>query len=135
MDFAINNLDVRPNYGLEIEDASALLGHGDRKNSDSFDYKDENGEYIDLSDPRFEDLEVTLKCCIIADNRADFWLKRNALFTELRKPGYSSLTVADHAMTYQVYFKKSGNWKKLNELDNGGKTAIMFDLTIKVKFL
>ncbi|WP_018675545.1 hypothetical protein [Riemerella columbina] len=124
------------NIGTIIQTGTEeLLTFPERKEVYENDWAEENGgEYV-LDNPKFKDKEVTLKMVILADNNTQFWQYYNALFTELKKAGVLSLYIFDHDKTYEVFYKKSGNFKKgLKRLKNVEKVFVKFDLILKVLF-
>ncbi|MGV4463486.1 hypothetical protein ACQ1PR_07860 [Ornithobacterium rhinotracheale] len=113
--------------------AEALLEFPERKEVYENDWAEQNGGEYDLAEPKFKDKEVTLKMYILADNHAQFWQYRNALFNELKKAGELSLFIFDHDKTYKVFYKKSSGFKiNLKRLKNVAKVFVKFDLTFKV---
>lgn len=124
------------NIGTIIQTGTEeLLTFPERKEVYENDWAEENGgEYV-LDNPKFKDKEVTLKMVILADNNTQFWQYYNALFTELKKAGVLSLYIFDDDKTYEVFYKKSGNFKKgLKRLKNVEKVFVKFDLILKVLF-
>ncbi|AFR36545.1 hypothetical protein [Riemerella anatipestifer] len=137
MDFKdkLNNI-LLSNIGVVIMTGTEeLLAFPERKEVMENDWAEENGGDYDLSSPKFKDKEVTLKMAILADDNVQFWQYYNTLFAELKKEGELSLYVFDHDQTYKVFYKKSGNFKKvLKRLKNVEKVFVKFDLTFKVLF-
>ncbi len=131
---AINGRNLLSEFSMIIQTGTAsLLEFPERKEQLKYDWAEENGTQYDLTDVRFKDREVTLRCAILADNDAIFWQSYNALFMELAKPGFQQLYIADHNMYYSVFYKKSGNFqKRLKRLKNAPKVFVKFDLTLQV---
>lgn len=131
----LNTKNMYSVYGLVIQTgAEHLLEFPERKETLSNDWREENGKEYDLSLPRFKDKEVTLKCAFMADDDTAFWTKYNAFFTELTKVGWQALLISDHAKTYQVFYKRTSNFKKVaKRLKNVEKVFVNFDLTLQVQ--
>lgn len=132
----LNNRGLYEHYLLIIQSGTAaLLEFPERKESLTNDWREENGEETDLSLVRFKDKEIDLQCIIIAADDAQFWDCYNRFFADLTSPGLQQLYIDDHSKTYQVYYKKSGNFKKASKrLKNVEKIAVKFQITLKVKF-
>ena len=132
----LNNMGLYDMYLLFIQTGTAaLLEFPERKESLSNDWREENGEETDLSMVRFKDKEIDLQCAIIAADDEQFWDCYDRFFTALTSPGLQELYIHDHSKTYQVYYKKSGNFKKVGKrLKNVEKVLVKFTITLKVKF-
>jgi len=131
----LNGADLYTTYGLILQEGkSALLTIGERKESLSFSWPEADGTEVDLSAPAFQDYNVTLKMAFLATSQADFNAKRKAFFEELTRPGSHTLTIADHATDYIVYYANSSNFrigsKRLSGVD---LVFVQFDLGLKVQ--
>lgn len=132
----LNNRNLLTDFGLVIQTGTAgLLEFPERKEVATNDWREENGQEYDLELPVFKDKEVTLSCAIVADDDAGFWTNYNAFWAEIKKAGWQSLYIYDHGMTYQVWYKKSGSFKKsLKRLKNVPKVFVKFTLTFQIKY-
>ncbi|SDE77505.1 hypothetical protein [Riemerella columbipharyngis] len=131
----LNNV-LLSNIGAVIQTGTEeLLAYPERKSVYENDWAEENGSQYDLDNPKFKDKEVTLKMAILADDNTQYWQYSNALFNELKKAGQLALYIFDHDKTYQVFYMKSGNFKKtFKRLKNTEKVFVKFDLTFKVLY-
>ena len=132
----LNTKNLLTEFGCVIQTGTAeLLSFPERKEVNTQDWREENGSEYDLQLPVFKDKEVTLSFAIKADDDTDFWTKYNALFDELKKADWQDLYIYDHSKTYQVYYKKTGNWKKSTKrLKDVDVVFVKFSLTLQVKY-
>lgn len=132
----INGKNLLNDFGLIIQTGTAgLLEYPERKESLTNDWADENGQEYDLETPKFYDKEVTLKCCFYVPDDTTFWSFYNSFFNELKKKGYQELYIYDHSHTYEVFYKKTSEFKKTTKrLKNTDVVLVQFDLTLQVKF-
>lgn len=133
---SLNDINLFENYGLRIQTGTAdLLQFPDRKDSLSNDWREENGQEYDLSLVTFKDKEVTLNCAIAADDDSQFWEYYDGFFAELTQAGWQNLYIDDHSKTYQVFYKKSGSFKKVGKRLKGVTMVfVKFQITIQVQF-
>ena len=111
-----------------------LLEYPERKDTLTNDWAEENGQDYDLVEVRFKDQEVTLSCAIMTNDDTAFWVAYYAFFTEMTKPGFQNLYIWDHSKTYQVFYKKTGSFKKsLKRLKNIDRVFVKFQITLQVK--
>lgn len=131
----LNDINLYTGFGLVIQTGTeALLEFPERKTTLEVDWREQNGTDYDLSLPVFKDKEVTLKCAIMANDDTAFWVQYYALRAELAKPNWQELYIADHNHSYDVFYKKSGNWdKKSKRLKNVPKVFVQFNLTLQIK--
>lgn len=131
----INGKNLQSVFRLIIQTGTEeLLEYPERKESLTNDWADENSKEYDLETPKFYDKEVTLNCCFFVDNDTQFWNVYNAFFAELKKKGYQQLFVYDHSRTYEVFYKKTGNFNKATKrLKNTEVVLVNFDLILQVK--
>lgn len=110
-----------------------LLAFPERKDTYSNDWAEANGEDYDLATPKFKDKEVSLKMGILADNDQQFWDYHRRLFAHLKREGALKLFVFDHSREYDVFYKKSSDFKKVTKrLKNVTKILVKFELTFRV---
>lgn len=131
----LNNKNLLDDFNLIIQTGTEqLLEYPERKETLTTDWAEENGQDYDLSLVKFKDQEVTLSCAIMANDDTAFWTAYNAFFAELTKPGFQNLYIWDHSKTYQVFYKKTGSFKKtLKRLKNVDRVFVKFQLTLQVK--
>lgn len=124
------------NFGAFVLTGTAdLLSFPERKEVYENDWAEQNGSECSLDEPRFKDKDITLKIGILAKNDAEFWDNYNRLFAELSKPNFQRLYIADHSQHYAVFYKKSGEFKKvLKRLRGVEKVFVKFDLVFRVAY-
>ena len=130
---SLNGYNLLTTFSMVIQTGLAnFLEFPERKTPLSNDWQDEDGIEYDLQNPTFKDKEITLNCAIMADNNIQFWTYYNLLWAELKKPNRLSLYIDDHSKTYQVFYKKSGNFKlQTKRLKNVPKVFVKFTLTFQ----
>lgn len=129
----INNQLLQSIGTIILSGTAELLAFPERKEVYENDWQEQNGSEYDLSAPKFKDKEVTLKMGILANNDAQFWQYYNALFNLLKQEGVLQLFIYDHSKTYNVFYKKSSDFKKVTKrLKNVTKVFVKFDVTFKV---
>lgn len=133
---SLNDINLFEEFGMRIQTGTAdLLQFPDRKDSLSNDWREENGQEYDLSLVTFKDKEVTLNCAIAADDDTQFWGFYDSFFAELTQEGWQRMYIEDHSKTYQVFYKKSGSFKKVGKRLKGvEKVFVKFQITIQVQF-
>lgn len=131
----INGKNLKNIFGLIIQTGTErLLEFPERKESLSNDWEDENGKEYDLAAPKFKDKEVSITCIIIADNDTQFWNYHQLFLAELQLPNYQSLFIEDHGKTYQVFYKKSNNFRKISKRLKGVlKVVVKFEIVLQVQ--
>lgn len=118
---------------LIVTGTADLLSFPERKEVIENDWAEENGGEYDLSLPKFKDKDVTLTFGILANNDVQFWQYHTALFNLLKQSGVLKLYIADHSREYNVFYKKSENFKKVaKRLKNVTKVYVKFDITFKI---
>ncbi|MDV4078133.1 hypothetical protein CMT44_04105 [Elizabethkingia anophelis] len=132
---ALNGNNLLNDYNMVIQTGTEdFLLFPERKETLENDWAEENGSDYDLSLVKFKDKEVTLSCAIKAPDEGDFWPYYQAFFSEITKPGWQSLYIADQSQTYDVFYKKTANAKlPLKRLKNVEMVFFKFQITLKVK--
>lgn len=68
----------------------------------------------------------------MAVDDVQFWAFYDAFFAAIATTGKQDLFIYDHGKTYQVFYKRTGNFKKsLKRLKNVSKVFVKFDLIIQ----
>jgi hypothetical protein len=131
MQAALDAIDIKLTYGVVIGGGlKQFLAYAKRKDSVSHDFQDEQGIMKDLSSPRVQPRQFTLKCALIANSLVDFHTKNDGFFTALILPGPRHFYVADHDRTYLVYYVEQQNVTGLSKIINTDKVGIKFDLVL-----
>lgn len=130
--YLLDGIDLWTNFGITIEKGGLddLLKIPKRKDSIQHDWQDEDGLDIDLSRTFVEAKDSILKCVIIANTEADFWLHYNQFYSLLRKPGTRRFSVNVFRLDYYIYYKDCTIYSKLTPFKQTGKLICKFDLTI-----
>lgn len=130
----LNTIDLKAVYGLVIlTGTEKLLEYPERKEPLKTDFLDQNGTDYYLDTLFLKDKEITLNCAFMADNDTQFWTNYDAFFSAIATVGTQSLYIDDHGKTYQVFYKRTGNFKKsLKRLKNVPKVFVKFDLILEV---
>lgn len=123
-------------YKLIIQTGTAeLLELPERKEVFSNDWREENGQEYDLSLAKYKDKEVTLSCCFLCNDDADYWNCYNSFWQAIRGGGWLTLYIHDHSKTYNVFYKKTSGWKKGSKrLKDVSKVLVKFQLTLQVQY-
>lgn len=131
----LNGVDLFENYGLVIQTGTAeLLEFPERKETLSNDWAEHDGKEYDLDLVRFKEKEVSLNCAIMAENDDMFWDYYERFFSDLTQPGWQVLYINDHGRTYEVFYKKSGSFRKAQKKLKGvEKVFVKFQITLQVK--
>lgn len=129
----LNTIDLKTTYGLVIlTGTEKLLEYPERKDTLQVDFLDHNGTDYYLDTIYFKDKEVTLNCAIMAVDDVQFWAFYDAFFAAIATTGKQDLFIYDHGKTYQVFYKRTGNFKKsLKRLKNVSKVFVKFDLILQ----
>ena len=121
LNYYLDGINFKEN-GIRVEGSEGLIDGLKMKAPFSANWLDENGEVVDLSDPRYESREITLNCWIKAGGYMDFTSKITKLLTGLRQRGRHRLTVdinPTKPLVYEVYLpdgvpvKKTWNPNKM----------------------
>lgn len=132
--YKLNGKDLKEVFSVTIAKGSEdFLAFPERKESLKNDFKDRDGIYVDLLEPKFQARKFTIKCNLIVKNEivsvahAEFWQKYNGLFTELSTPGVLTLEISDLGKTFNVFYESQDNLEKLTQLQRN-TIGVRFDL-------
>lgn len=92
--------------GIRVEESDGLLDLPKLKTPTSVDWADYHGKVVDLSEKRYDEREISLKCWLKANGKIDFASRVNQLYEILRQDGTQRLTVSIHPtkpLVYEVY--------------------------------
>lgn len=93
-------------FGIRVEESNGLLNLPKLKTPSSVDWADYHGKVIDLTEKRYDEREIELKCWVKASGKMDFVSKINELYEYLRRDGTQRLMVSIHPtkpLVYEVY--------------------------------
>jgi hypothetical protein len=127
----LNGKDLKNVFGAVITGGTAsLLAYPKRKASYETNWDDEDGDDIDIADPKFEARVFTLNVSVVGNGLDDFNSKYNALFTELKQGGTHELYIEDHDRTYVLYYQNQQNLSKVTRSLQLSKAGVKFDLLL-----
>jgi hypothetical protein len=131
----LDGIDLWTVFSVFIEEGSAdFLRYPPKKESITRDWGDSHGVEVDLSRVFFGSREGVLNCAIITTSETDFWLKHNALISQLVQPEKRRLSFKSHGeRSYYVYYKECNNYKSAAPLKgetDDGLFAYRFSLVI-----
>ena len=102
-------------FGIYVSSSDGLFDALKRKKVNSYDWAEYHGESIDLSDPKFEAREISLKCFVVGSNWEAMKSNFDAIVGEFQKAGTQRLLIEPlglKALPYEVYTDDSTPLKK-----------------------
>lgn len=127
----LNGKDLKAVFGAIITGGTkSLKSWPKRKPSDETDWNDEDGDDIDLTDPKFAARTFTLNVSVIGDGLDDFNAKYDGFFTEIKQAGLHELYIEDHDRTYMVYYVDQQNVSGVTRSLQANRAGIKFDLVL-----
>jgi hypothetical protein len=128
--YFLDGQDMWTTYGVFIEKGSdEFLLFPERKDSLKYDWMDQNGIDLDVSNPVYKEREMTLQCAIIANNQDDFWDKYQSFMDKLMSPGLRTLTIKEFEKDYAVVYLKCNSFTRFTRLKTANKIAAKFTIT------
>ena len=126
--FYINGIDAYSEYGVFLseeeqdgmENYNALLLPAAAKPHTPVDFQEHNGEdYPDVLVTTRAARDIDLRFTLEADDKADFFMKRKAFISVLRKGqnGWLALTLTDIGQSYRVFYKECTKWTQLTAFE------------------
>lgn len=103
--YSVNGIDFLT-LGVHVTASGGIVNGLKRKEVKKYDWKEYDGEVVDLSTPRFEAREITLECALVASSPSEFLLRLNAFVAAWDGAGLQRLVVTiDPAkpLVYDVY--------------------------------
>lgn len=137
----LNGQDVYATWGIAVtENKIAFLQKGKRKQTFENNWVDNNGTDVDLSFATFEDVEIPLRCVLLAQveggkNSAAVAMQNlSAFVAEMTKPGWQQWQVNDHnSEVYWVRFVDTNTFSAVSkriDVPPGTYAVILFTLHI-----
>ena len=122
-----DGIDIWKNFAVLIEKGTAnFLAPPPAKESTVHDWGDSDGVEVDLSRGFFNQRDIPLQCAIAANTEEEFWIKRNAFLSQLRKPNLRRLTITAHGQkSYYVYYKSCSNYTGVKTLRGTGDEKLV----------
>ena len=134
----INNLDAYTEYGVFLakdrggtyDNISVLMRPPPAKKHTTIDYRECDGEEVDVSGVRFEARDVSLRFAMIVDGEQEFRTKYKN-FIDVLKSGMINMRVTETGKTYKFYYQSCPGMVMKTRLKTTGKLAAMW--TIKFR--
>ena len=126
----IDGLDAWGDLGFVVRPGSmeSWLLPPDTKEPFSHDWKDENGIEVDLTHSYVKEKKVSLKVCLISFSALEFQSKYDALCSLLKSPGIRTLYYRELNKTFQAYYTRSSEMKRIKGVKN--TDMILFEMTL-----
>lgn len=117
-------------YGVYVSDSDGLFDALKRKKVNTYDWAEYHGSSLDLSSPKFEAREITLKGFVVGDNWVSMKFRFDTIISELQKAGTQRLLIEPFGMKplpYEVYMEDSS---ELQKTFSDGKMVGIFTLKL-----
>lgn len=104
LSYKIDGVDFK-SFGVYVSKSRGIAGALKLKESQTYNWLGDHGNFIDLSNPRYEQREIVLDCFIITSSKLDFINKSKAFINAFQKPNLRvfDLFVADKPIRYMCY--------------------------------
>lgn len=128
----IDGMDLWNVFSIFVESGSdGFLQYAARKESISHDWLDRNGVDVDLSRYFFDSRNITLRCAMMANSEADFWLKHQGFIAMLTQPGPRRITVVEFGeRSFMVYYKECNDFDRFTRIKDTNQVATKFTLVL-----
>lgn len=106
LEYYLDALNLKDDLHVRVSDSRGVIDGLKMKSPFAVEFRDENGEFVDLRDPVFEPRDISLDCWIKADGKSDFVDKVHALETIFRGGGTHRLMIITNPtkpLVYEVY--------------------------------
>lgn len=106
LEYFLDGLNLKEDLSVRVSKSSGVIDGLKMKEPFKVDFADENGEFIDLEDPRFEPRDMTLDCWIKAEGKSDFVNKMSEIESIFRSKGTHRLMIVTNPtkpLVYEVY--------------------------------
>lgn len=122
----IDGVDAYSEYGFIILKGSmeSWLLVPEMKNPFSHDWKDENGQEVDLDKRYAKSKDVTLKVLFVAASEVEFWENYKRTLEMLTSPGLRTVYYREMDKEFEVYYTKSSAAKTYTRLKNVNKICV-----------
>ena len=117
-------------YGVYVSSSDGLFDALKRKPVKTYDWAEYHGSSLDLSSPKFEHREISLKGFVVGDNWVSMKFRFDTIISELQKAGTQRLLIEPFGMKplpYEVYMEDSST---LEKTFNDGKMVGIFTLKL-----
>lgn len=111
----LDGIDLWTAFAIAIKEGTALfLQTPERKESISHDWPDQNGLDIDTSKIFFKERTITLQCWLLAQTETEYWQKKNAFLSQIKKPGQRRLSFTSHqGRSYFVVYQSTSGYRQI----------------------
>jgi hypothetical protein len=128
----IDSKDIWINYGMIVESGTdGFLEFPATKPNISHDWPDQHGIDVDLSQMLLQSRQINLRCGIIADSEADFWVKYLALLSDLTQANARRIEIAEFGnQSFKVFYSTTNSFDRFTRILNAAKIACKFTLVL-----
>lgn len=133
--YFIDGKDFWTIFSIIVESGSSdFLKYPSRKESITRDWSDADGIDVDLSAVFFNARDIALRCAIIADNEADFWLKYEAFIVQWKQPGVHRIELSEFGMrSFYCFYKDTSFFERFTRiLDDNGQLKVACKFTLNI---
>ncbi|GAB1464110.1 hypothetical protein [Pedobacter sp.] len=133
----INGNDAFTTYGIVVKpkNYAKLLKFPTRKdNGLTTNFKDENGEDVYLSAPKYEAVNLALPFWICGNNELDFFNKYAAFRTLMltgAEMNWDFLKMGGSGRRFKLYYKEMSDFDTLTKTSGGNKVYCEFIIALK----
>lgn len=115
--YTINGNDAFDTYGLVFQEGTLneLMRLPERKAGVEHDWPDEDGTQRDLTDLKYASRQLSLKCLLVGDSKADFLQKYDALKTFFVGAGYFDLISLRFSKRWKLLYNSMADYKQESE--------------------
>lgn len=132
-EYFIDGKDLWTIFGIFVKSGSDdFIKFPARKPTTTHDWGDSNGIDVDLSRVFFEENKISLQCIMVADNKEDFWIQRNAFLAEWAKPGTRDLQITKLSRTFKVFYKDCTNLDTFRTIRVNGESKVACEFTLNL---
>lgn len=127
--YSVNGKYFR-DWNVYVSDSEGLFDALKRKKVNSYQWAEYHGQSVDLSNPKYEAREITLKCFVVGDNWVAMKANFDALVSEFQKSGTQRLLIEPFGLKplpYEVYMEDSS---ELQKTFREGKMVGVFSLKL-----
>lgn len=112
--YAVNGADFLT-FGVHVTASGGIVNGLKRKEVKRYDWKEYDGEVVDLSTPRYEAREITLECALVASSPSEFLSRLNAFVAAWDKEGLQRLVVTIDPVKPLIYDVYRSDEVKVNK--------------------
>ena len=133
--FILDGKDFWTIFSILVESGSDdFLKYPSKKESITRNWSDADGIDIDLSAIFFNPRNISLRCAILADDEADFWLKYEAFIVQWKQPGIHRVEVGEFGLrSFYCFYDETNQFTRFTRVRDGNgqiKVACKFTLSI-----